>query len=198
VILNTPWNFNDADAMGKRQVLLQKLKAIPQVEQVCLGGSPPATNGISMSTMKFNNGKKEIETTVEVKYADVDYFNLYKMKLIAGRFPAPADSSSEYGINENYARFLGFKDPADAVGKFVDRSGKKMPVVGVLADFYSQSLHTPIKPLVFTAAKENEATFHILLKPNSNGEVWKDAISQIEKSYKAIYPGEDVDYNFFD
>ncbi|HYK45549.1 MAG TPA: FtsX-like permease family protein [Parafilimonas sp.] len=198
VILNTPWNFNDADGMGKRQVLLQKLKAIPQIEQVCLGGSPPATNGISMSTMKFNNGKKEIETTVEVKYADADYFNLYKMKLIAGRFPAPADSSTEYVINENYARFLGFKDPSDAVGKFVDRSGKKVPVVGVLADFYSQSLHTPIKPLVFTADKEYEATFHILLKPNSDGDVWKHAISQIEKSYKAIYPDDDVDYNFLD
>src|SRR5258706_846195 len=151
-----------------------------------------------MSTMKFNNGKKEIETTVEVKYADVDYFNLYKIKLLAGRFPVPSDSSREYVMNENYARFLGFKNPADAVGKFIDRSGKKIPVVGVLADFYSQSLHNPIKPLIYTADKESQTDFHILLKPNTDNTIWTTALSKIERSYKSIYPDEDFDYQFLD
>src|SRR4029077_5923354 len=39
---------------------------------------------------------------------------------------------------------------------------------------------------------------HILLKPNTGGDVWKKAISQVEASYKAIYPDEDFDYQFLD
>lgn len=200
IVLNTPWTFDpdDKKTAGKREVLLQQLRAMPGIDKVCLGGAPPANQGISMTTMKFDNGKKEIETTVEIKYADAEYFELYGMKLKAGRFPEPGDSLREYVINENYARFLGFNNPADAVGKFIQHSDVKKPIVGVLSDFYSQSLHTEIKPLVYTAIKSNQATFHILLKPGGGNNAWQNTLSQIQQSYKSVYPDENFEYRFFD
>jgi predicted permease len=193
--IETPSNRDDAD---KQQVLLHKIQAIPEIEKAVLAGSSPATSGISMQTMKFNNGKKEIETTVEMKYADSAYFNLYKMKLIAGRYTLPSDSVTEYLINENYARFLGFKNPAEAVGKFIEHSQSKVPVVGVLRDFYSRSLHEPIKPVVYTAITPDYNRLHIELKPNANGSTWKAAISKIQSAWKQIYPDEEFTYNFLD
>jgi ABC-type antimicrobial peptide transport system permease subunit len=120
------------------------------------------------------------------------------MKLVSGRFPVPSDSITEYVINETYARFLGFKNPADAVGKFIGEKETRTPIVGVMEDFYSQSLHTPIKPLVFTAIKSNQTTLHILLKPDNGNDVWKTAIEKIEASFKSVYPAQDFQYQFLD
>lgn len=197
--IQTPFTFNNMKKESEtRQVLLQKLKSIPGIEKVCLGSEPPASSGTSMQTMKFNNGKKEIETTVEIKYGDEDYFNLYNMKLIAGRFNKRSDSLTEYVINESYARFLGFKNPAEAVGKFIEHDKGGIPIVGVVRDFYSHSMHDPLKPLAFYSMYPFESEFHIALKPETKEGGWKTTIAQIEKAYKKIYPEEDFKYSFFD
>lgn len=191
--IESPWAPQDAN---KAKVYLQKLLAIPEVQQAVLAGNTPASNGVSMQTMKFNNGTKEIETTVETKYADSAYFKLYKMTLLAGRYLLPSDSTTEYLINENYARFLGFSNPADAVGKVLGE--KKIPIVGVLRDFYSRSLHEVIKPLLFTAVTPNYNRLHVLLKPDANGDSWKTAIAKMQKEWKKVYPEDDFNYLFFD
>ncbi|HRH58998.1 MAG TPA: ABC transporter permease [Chitinophagaceae bacterium] len=203
ITFSTFTNWNDFDnpkpAIQKREVLLHRLQALPGINKVCLGGAPPASNGTSMQTMKYNNGKKEIETTVEVKYADEDYFKLYNMQLIAGKFPQRSDSLIEYAINENYARFLGFKNPADAVGKMIEHGdGGGIPIVGVLKDFYSQSLHAAIQPLVYYSIYGNESKMHIALQPETKPGEWKTTIAQIEKAFKEVYPEQDFTYVFVD
>jgi putative ABC transport system permease protein len=191
--VNLPSEIKQAD---KRAIMLQKVGAIAEVHQAVLGGSPPASNGISFGTMTVDNGKRKVETSVEFKYGDSGYFDLYKMKLLAGKWPQPSDSIREYLINATYAKFLGFKLPTEAVGRFINDT---KPIVGVLADFHTHSLHEEIKPLTYAAAKSEYYTLHISLKPQSPGDLsWKNAISKIEKAWKEIYPKDDFAYEFFD
>ncbi|HEY6503050.1 MAG TPA: ABC transporter permease [Chitinophagaceae bacterium] len=194
---NAPWKVRDA---SKRSVLLNKIQAIPEVTMACLGGSTPAAFGYSSTTMKYNDGKKEIETTVGIKYADEAYFKLYNMQLVAGRFPRPNDTVvTEYAINETYAKFLGFKTPGEAVGKVIDRGEKKVPISGVLKDFHEKSVHSLIKPLAYSNVKQSHTTYHILLKAGKEGRVaWNNAIAKMEKDWKEVYPGFDFNYSFFD
>lgn len=199
ITLQTP--SPDGDIMKIKEtknVLLHKLEAIPGIEKICLGGSAPAANGYSVSTIKYNDGKKDIETTVEVKYGDEHYFKIYNLKLLAGNFLQPADSATGYMINANYAKFLGFTNPQDAIGKILNRGDRPIPVVGVINDFYARSLHTEIKPLIYTTDVYGQGTFHIVLKPAKEGEEWKNTIAKIEKEYKAVYPDEEFRYNFVD
>lgn len=205
ITVETPFNFADfdnADSRAKsaatRQTLLNNLTAITGINKVCLAGSPPASSSTSMQTMKFNTGKKEIETTVEIKYADEDFFRLYQMPLVAGNYLKKSDSLIEYVINEAYAKFLGFNNPADAVGKMIEHNDKGIPIVGVVKDFYSQSLHSQIRPLVFYSATPFESEMNIALKPEAAAGQWKSTIAQIEKAYKSIYPDQDFSYAFFD
>jgi putative ABC transport system permease protein len=195
-------DFSDAvvraKSTGARLALLHNLQSLPGVEKACLASAEPATQNTGMQTMKFNNAKKEIETTVAVKYADADYFNLYNMKLLAGRYPMRTDSLTEYVINENYARFLGFKNPADAVGKMIEHGKGGIPIVGVLKDFYANPLHTKIQPHVFYSQLPFEYVLHIALKPETAAGDWNATIAQIEKAYKVNYPGEDFTHHFFD
>jgi len=195
---NVPYNRQHPDK--KQFVLQEKLKSIPGIQKLSLAGPPPATDGIEISTMKVvNKAGKEIETSVEVKQADTNYFDLYKMKFLAGRNLRQSDTLNEYVINETYARFLGYKDPADIIGHFIDRSDKKVPIVGVLADIHTKSLHSSIQPLAFSNENESHPTFHIALMPKGeNTDTWKKTIAAIGTAWKEVYSDEEFNYEFFD
>jgi len=199
VYLRAPWNFYSAKEDNRRFVLLEKIKAMPEVENISLGSAPPAHNGASSTTMKVNNGKKDVELMVEVVNADPTYFDIYKIKLAAGKFPERSDTLKEYIINETYAKALGFSNPADAVGKFVDRRDRKIPIVGVLTDFHAKSTHEIIKPLAYSSADKNSYVLNFALKSQAGSPgLWKGALTKIEKEFKYLYPDNDFEYDFFD
>ncbi|MBS1509483.1 MAG: ABC transporter permease [Bacteroidetes bacterium] len=199
VTINTPWNFGDGKKDTKRFVLLQQIKALPEVENVALGDRAPAHNGASSTTLKVNTGKNTSEIMVEVMNADPAYFDIYKMKLAAGRVPAQSDSINEYAINETYAKVLGFTNPEDAVGKTIERHNKQTPIVGVLKDFNVRSTHEAIKPLAYASEDNRSYMLHIALKPEAgNPGLWKNALGKMEKAYKQLYPDNDFNYDFFD
>lgn len=195
--IRVPYNFQHPD--DKQFVLQEKLKAIPGIQRLSLAGDPPASNGISVTTMKFNNGKKDIETSVEIRDADTAFFNLYRLKLVAGRNLEQSDTSREYVINETYARFLGFTNPSKMVGQFIDRGDSKIPVVGVVADFNTRSLHSAIPVLVFTCQAKQHRYFHVELPAKTaNTDAWKQTIARIETAWKEVYPEEEFKYTFLD
>ena len=96
-------------------------------------------------------------------------------------------------------RFLGFKDPNQAIGKLIEWDHKNLPIAGVVADFHQRSLHDPIKPLLFTTLTKNMRAINIALQPqNAEGTVWKTAIGKIEKAWKQVYPEDDFECDFLD
>lgn len=200
VVIDTPFDPDQFDLpekyYAKREVLLNKVKALPTIKSACLSGSAPATNNYSVTTMKYDDGDKIQESSVEVKNADEDFFKLYQMQLIAGNYPKKSDSLTEYVINESLARHLGFINPADAVGKLLIKSNRSIPVVGVIKDYYFKSLHNPIKPLAFYSEKWFQSQIHIEL--DSLTTSWKSTLASIEKEYKSIYRDSDFGYTFAD
>jgi len=199
VTVNTRWNFFSKEKDNRRFVFLEKLKAIPGIEKISLAGSAPASGNTNTNTMKFEKPDKSIvETMVEIKIADTGYFNLYGMKLVAGRNVEASDTTKEYVINENLAKMMGYQNPADAIGKSLGDE-RKFLVVGVIADFHTKSTHEPIKPLLYSAASSRSFTFHLALKPKGdNSDSWKETLAKVEKEYKVLYPEDDFNYKFYD
>jgi hypothetical protein len=198
VTFRTPYNYQHPD--NKQFILQQKLRSMPGIQKLSLAGPPPAYQGYNISTMKMigKNGKV-IESSVEVKQADTNYFDLYKMKLIAGRNLQQSDTTKEYVINETYSRILGYKDPSAIIGQILDRGDSKIPIVGILADIHTKSLHSPIQPLAFSSEAKEHYTFHIALPPKgANTDNWKKTIAGIESAWKEIYPEEQFNYEFLD
>ncbi len=196
--INTPFNFQHPD--NRQFVLQEKLKTIPGIQKISLAGEPPASSNTNMSTIKFNKEGKDIETTVEVKQADTNYISLYKLKLLSGRNLYQSDTAAEFLVNESYARFLGFQNPADIIGKFVNMGRhEKAPVVGLIADFHSKSTQELIHPLVLDCEAKYHSNFSILLGPKGeNTNAWKTTIGKIEKAWNEVYPEEEFKYDFFD
>ncbi|PWU03655.1 MAG: cell division protein FtsX [Bacteroidetes bacterium] len=195
ITMRIPWNNRKPDP--NRDVLLNEINKMPEVQLASLA-EPPASTNTSSRTIKYKDGKKEIETDVQLKYGDTNYLSLYRLKLLAGRNIQESDSEREYIINETYAKILGFNNPEDAIGKMVGED-KKIPIVGVVSNFHQSSLHTPIKPLAICSAKNNTYSISVALK-SSNGDSknWQNAFAKMGVVYKRLYPEEDFKYDFFD
>jgi len=202
VFAETPYKIRKAKA---NQVMANKLRLLPGVAMVSVGFEPPSSGGTNSTISVYKDGKKEITTPVEIKYADEYYVNLYHIKVLAGRNIMPGDTSSGLLINEKYARTIGFVNPKDAVGKILDKinGSKPMRVVGVVGDFYTHSLQSPIGPLTILAAGGNNAfqngVVHIALKPETaGGNEWQKTMAAMNKIWKQFYPDDDSSYKFYD
>lgn len=199
VSFRTPWNFFSGKEDLRRFTLVEKIKQLPEVEMVSLGSAAPAHPGASSTTLTLDNGSKKIELMVETVDADPIYFDIYKLKLLAGKFPEQSDTLKEYVVNETYAKAVGFANPADAVGKSIVRNDRHIPIVGVLKDFHAKSTHEPIKPLVYASRTKQSFAVHLALKPQAGKPgLWKGCLEKIEKEFRLLYPDNEFTYDFFD
>ncbi|HMK18501.1 MAG TPA: ABC transporter permease [Chitinophagaceae bacterium] len=199
VYFRTEWNFFSDKPDDRRFALLEKIKQMPEVEKASLSSNSPAHQGASSTTLKVDNGKKEVELMTETMMADPEYFNIYKLKLVAGKLPAQSDTLKEYLVNESFTRSFGFTNPGEAIGKSVFRGNRRVPIVGVLKDFHTKSTHEPIKPLAYSSVEKNSYVINIALKSESGSPgLWKSALGKVEKEFKYIYPEDDFKYYFFD
>ncbi len=198
VNVEVPW----LEDIKKVKVFIDKIKQIPEIEEVAQGDSPART-GYSTTQLKFFNGKNEIKTDVHRKAVDNNFIKLYGLKILAGRNLSKSDTTNEFIINETYLKALGIKKPADAVGKMIDYyatngAPMKFPIVGVLADYHFQSLQEQIKPLFFT--NEGQSNIVNIKIKNLSTESLKPVLAKMELAYKAIYKGENDKFeaHFFD
>ncbi len=191
-------NYRDT-ARSHKIVLAEKIRSLPEVTMMGMSNGTPSSNGSWSSTIKYKNGKKELANDVEMKFGDTTYLSQFQLKLLAGKNFTASDTVTQFLINETYARLLGFTHPQEAIGKYVEWSGKQVAVSGVLADFHQKSLHEKIKPLAIGNWGKILRTFSITLQPKTaDGSNWKTALAKIERSWKQVYPTEDFEYKFLD
>ncbi|HVV55038.1 MAG TPA: ABC transporter permease, partial [Mucilaginibacter sp.] len=202
VFVETPYKVR---TVAKNKVLANKLRALPGVALVSVGFEPPSSGGTSATTAIYKDGKKEITTPVELKWGDENYINLYHIKILAGRDIQAGDTSNSVVINDKYARILGFTNPQKAIGKELERLNgtKNMSIVGVVGDFYTHSLQSPISPLVIQASNNSDnyqtSTIHVALKPETAGSMdWQKTVAAMGKVWKEMYPDDDFNYQFYD
>lgn len=189
--VHAPWG-------DKGQVLAQKIKQLSGVDQVTMQWFPPMGSSYMLTKLTYR-GKKTIETDVSAKIGDANYIPLYKLRLLAGRNYLPSDSLREFVINATYAKTLGFKKPADALNQFVEFGDKKLPIVGVVADFHEQSFHEKISAAFIANMPDREK--HIGVKLATKGQQADDlkaTLANIEKAWQEVYPDNKFDFAFLD
>ncbi len=194
IMVATPWN----DSLSKVSVLAERIKKMSTVQNVALQWLPPMTENAREMQLKYDDSdQKEIQ--VGQVAGDENFIPLYQIKLLAGRNLAHADSVSEYIINETFLKFMGYKDPQDAIGKTLYWNHEPHPVVGVVADFHIASFHDPITPLCIINRPDRERNLAIkLATKGKHANAMKPILAQLEKEWKQVYPGEAFKYDFFD
>jgi putative ABC transport system permease protein len=93
-------------------------------------------------------------------------------------------------------KVLKFQNAEDAVDQLIRWNGILIKIIGVVDDFHQESFHKTIEPIVLYDKAFDQYIEYISIKFNRN-----DASNQlpvIERTYKAIFPGQPFDYFFLD
>ncbi len=193
VLVSTPHD-------DKSKVLAEKIRQLSGVDRVAMQWFPPLGDGLMLTHMTYKKGDApDVEMDVSAKVGDENFIPLYGLRLLAGRNYLSGDTSREMVINQTFAKALGFKQPADAVGILLKFNDKDCPVAGVVADFHEQSLHTAIQPVFITNMPE--LAKDIAVKLNTGGRQMSDAratIAGIGQAWESVYPGKKFEYSFLD
>ncbi len=180
------------DSDNKLKILAEDVRHIRGVDKAIWQGNNPMGFAKMTSTYKFK-GKEEISINPVIEEGDDQYIPFYGMKLIAGRNMVHSDSVNELIINEALARAIGFKKPADAVGKQLSDE----TIVGVVADFHQGSFHDAIQPAVITNKKIFRHSIAIKLSgQEKNARDVKTILAAVEKQWKKLFPDEAFEYHF--
>lgn len=179
----------------KPSIIATRLSSLPQVEDFSMGGNPPLDNSISTSTFIFEGDNGPIETHIYRKYGDHNYTNVYQIRLLAGRNIIETDIGNELLINKTYAKILGFQSYFDAIGEIVSDGDLNYQIVGVVSDFQMSSTRSEIKPFALMNRPESHFMVHVKLSGLSKTA---ESISEIERVWNEVYPGEEFSYSFID
>ena len=131
-------------------IIIDKLQSNPAILAVTTSTNIPAR--ITSNHSAYWEGKEESDK-LNIYRAGIDYsfFDFYGFNLLEGRkffLERSADTLSRFIINQKAASLLGWDDP---VGKRLSFDNEKESgvVIGLIEDFYFQSLYLPVEPLAF-------------------------------------------------
>lgn len=182
----------DSLNMGRMRTLRNEVQRLSNVEMASLSNTAPSSGSVSGTGFSME-GKDDFYET-QVKTIDGNYLELFALSLVAGTNLKDLDTAQGFLVNEKLAALTGHPDPAEIVGKRIKMWGKTLPVVGVVKDFHTVSLHSPIEATILLNRIRNYRTMSVRINPVN----MQATIADIRKQWEAAYPQYIFSYEFMD
>ncbi|HMH21511.1 MAG TPA: ABC transporter permease [Puia sp.] len=157
--------------------------------------APHQMNFIVADDIRWEGKDKNASVGFHPASVGYDFVKIMKLEIAEGRDFSrlnATDSADAFMVNEEAVREMGLKDP---IGKWVSAWKKKGHIIAVLKDFHNQSLHEPIRPIMFDV-KEYE-DFGVIIARTRPGQT-RQALASLESVYKEINPAYAFSYQFVD
>jgi putative ABC transport system permease protein len=191
-------DFSGDSAIQSRQdIIKNELKKIPNVLGVTASGAIPGFgNSVAYSEIQNQAGAMQ-QMNMNMYDIDYDFIPQFEMKLAAGRIFSKAfgtDTTQAIVINEATAKSLGYRNPADALGRNYSQWGRTGKIIGVLKDFHFQSLQETVKPLNMRINLRGTGAFTLKIEAKNVPAT----ISAIQSRWRALAPERPFNYVFVD
>ncbi|MEM6647849.1 MAG: FtsX-like permease family protein, partial [Bacteroidota bacterium] len=177
------------------ETLRNELQRSTAIENVTFSNSGATSGSTWGSNFYYELADQRLENNTQIKLVDMAYLDTYKMNLLAGRNFAHADSVTGAIINESMVKLMGLQAPQEALDIPLQFWGfQDVPVIGVVQDFHTRSLHQSIAPTLLTAMPENK--YYGGAKINMQRA--DEALADLEAAWTAAFPAFVYDYGFLD
>lgn len=176
-------------------LLKNKLEQMPGVALVDRSSEAPHNMGFEMVSPFRWQGQEDGEGVsflpTSVGY---DFLELMNLEIKEGRnFDRRiASDTAAFMVNETALRQMNMKDP---IGKWISAWTKRGPIIAILKDYHTHSLHDPIKPLIVDV--KEFLSFGLVLIKTEPGKT-KEALASMEKIFKEVNPTFPLNYKFVD
>jgi putative ABC transport system permease protein len=185
-----------AENKAQLQLLEQGLRSMSSVRAVGRAQTYPGGNPSGRSVRKSEEDRQGME--LWTNRASPGIAEALNIQLLAGTTlpeKAPGDTTIHVLLNQTAINYLGFT-PEEAVGKRVHCDLiRPALVVGVMADFHSESLHKPIAAYAFHDAPTEDLRY-ALVKMNTAD--LPGTMRQIEAAFRTALPHSAFEFRFLD
>ena len=181
------------------KVLLDRFKNLlltdASVENVSCSNTGAASQGMWYGNSIIDMPGGTIDFRSQIKFIDSDFLKTYKIELITGRMLDSERSDTNYIVNQTFVKRLGLRnDYQAALGLMVNMWGLPGHIVGVVADFNTQTLEDDITSLILSSSRN---IFKIAAARIKTADV-KSALDNMKTVFEKVYPQYVFDYRFLD
>ena len=198
MVIYAPRIGNQQTADQSYRLFEKTLNSYPGIYKVSASMSIPG--------MRFGNGNfgkiYQEGSDVQNNYfrigkVDSNFISVFKLKLLAGHnFIYKSENRNAVIINKEAMKVLKFQNAADAAGRLIRWNGRLIKVIGVVDDFHQESFHKAIEPIVLYEQGFDQYIDYISIKFDPYEP--DKQLPIIKKTFKAVFPGQPLDYFFLD
>lgn len=189
-------NINNEES-EKELAFKNKVQQLPFVKTATLNSSIPMSGHHSTTGLTSKDSEIKDRFNVEYIYADNDFVEAMSFEILAGTATVAAafeDTIKGFVVNETLIERLGFESPAASIGKRINVHGFDSQILGVVKDFHTMSLHENIRPTALVYGYNRYNNLGVKYQTNDV----QLALTQLESSWKAVFPNKNFDYYFQD
>lgn len=186
---------------GKLEVLANELRKKRFVSSIAYSFTLPSGRYRNQSYSGIGKpGTDPQNDYIVFEYQSIDssFLSLYDIKLVAGRSLTLADTVGNVLVNETVVKNLSLGNAETAVGAKLDDGGTNVTIVGVVKDFYSNSLKEGVDNLVMYVNPGNYTVLSVRLDFRAIDGSVPGVIHEIETTWSSVYPEHIFSYQFLD
>jgi putative ABC transport system permease protein len=177
------------DLVRRLAPLKAELLRNSHVLSAAAASDPVMMFGSVVSIEEWEGKKPGDKLNCAIASCDEDFLKTHGIQLVQGRFfsdASPGSQADKVVVNETAVRSLGFEHP---IGKHLN----KREIIGVVKDFHTRSLHSPVGP---TALIYNPARFEYLFikLTSADGAV----LEALTRAWNRLAPDYPFEYSFLD
>lgn len=171
--------------------LLDKLRTKSYITNASLAFTSPLA-GSNWNNSYRIQGEEYIDgNNANMKFIDEEYLDFYQIQLISGtniREQFASDSVFNVLVTRHLLTTLGWKEPADAIGRTITSGGgrNQYKIIGVVEDFNVSSAHNEIRPSMLMYRPDQMHQIAVRLPSEDISE----HIGDIEATFREFYPNE--------
>lgn len=188
-----------ANALGQEvNTFKEELLKLRQVKNVSVSDFLPVTGTKRNGNPIWKEGRTKEDVNVQSQFwtVDADYIKTLGMQIVAGRDFSKDMRTDSQGIviNQLLAAklFPGDKDP---IGKRITNGGSTYTILGIVKNFYFETMRLNIEPLCMTLGYSPTM---IAVKLNGDGKDMQQTIAAVTKVWKDMAPHQPFRYTFLD
>ena len=193
----TSWDSTYFDHIGS---IKAELASLPTIDYATTSQRLPGNRMGRIFNIQRKAGTSDTRYTSSQLGVDYQFFEAFKMEIIAGRGFRRSDHDLDFNavrsivLNKKAASHFGYASPEKAIGSVLQYWDKEWQVVGVVADHHQQSLRVPVEPIVFMPLYSSNQYFFFKL----NTDDLQQTIADVGKTYRQFFPGNAFNYFFLD
>jgi putative ABC transport system permease protein len=179
----------DSTLQNPAKAFQDALRSRPEIRGITIGNGMIPGGATLGTTIAEKEGKKR-DFMCRAYAIDPNFLPLFQIQLIEGRNLSDSfgtDKKEGFLVNEAFVKSMGWKS---AIGQPLDAFYHKGRIVGVVKNFYYNSLHKLIEPLVLFYNTNGSNTTTVKIKPQD--------IFIVKKLFSQYFPTRVFDYSFVD